>query len=118
MRYFAVLAAGEIGGDAAVERLLRLASPGSLDRENSFVALGRTGSKPAAKAIVETLPSLQEGSNAFAALSSLTTLTHHESREREFGRKVQQWKQWWEKSQNEPIYKPRDWRVPVTSLNF
>jgi len=117
MHYFAVLAAGEIGGDGAVDRLLNLASPGSLDRENAFVALGRTGSKRAVKAIVDALPSLQEGPNGYAALSSLTTLTHHESREKEFGRKVQQWRQWWEKSQNEPIYKPRDWRVLLTSLN-
>ena len=116
MRGFAILGAGEIGGEAAVDRLLSLASQGSLDREKALYALGRTGSERAARSLIELLPLLADADSRLAALRSLSTLTHHESKKKEFGAQVQEWKQWWATSQKKQIYKPRDWQVPLTPL--
>jgi len=117
MRQFAIFAAAEAGGEAAVDRLLGLRTQGSLERETEFYALGRTGSERAAKAIIDALPYLQDGTVRYAALRSLATLTHHESREDNISAQTQQWNEWWAKSQNRKIYKPRDWRIPLTPLN-
>ena len=116
LRGFAILGAAEVGGDAAVDRLVSLASQGSLDRENAFYALGRTGSKRAARSIIEALPRLQDADSRLAALQSLRTLTHYESKKKDFEAQAQEWKQWWATSQKKPIYKPRDWQVPLTPL--
>ena len=116
VRDFAILGAGEVGGDAAVDRLLSLASQGSLDREKALYALGRTGSERAARSIIESLPLLQDGASRLAALQSLSILTHYESKKKGFEAQVQEWKQWWATSQKKHIYKPRDWQVPLTPL--
>lgn len=116
MRDFALLAAGESGGDSAVSRLLALASQGSLQREKALHALGRTGSERAANALIEALPSLQDDNSRFAALQSLATLTHHESRQKGFDAQVQEWKEWRLNSADKHIYAPRDWQVPLTPL--
>jgi hypothetical protein len=71
----------------------------------------------AAKAIIDALPHLQDGTIRYAALQSLATLTHHESNYKDFDAKVRQWQEWWAKPQKKEIYKPRDWRVPLSSLN-
>jgi hypothetical protein len=60
MRDFARLAAGEVGGDAAVDRLFRLSASDSHRREMILYALDRTGSERAANAIIDALPSLQD----------------------------------------------------------
>ncbi|HEY4052432.1 MAG TPA: hypothetical protein VGL74_01740 [Terriglobales bacterium] len=117
MRQFAILGAGEAGGEAAVDRLIRLHLQSSAERETEFYALARTGSERAAKAIIDALPYLQDSTIRYAALRSLATLTHHESREKDFVVQSQEWKQWWAISPNKVIYKPRDWRVPITPLN-
>ena len=117
MRQFAILAAGEVGGEAAVDRLLSLHLQNSAEWETKFYALARTGSKRAAKAIIDALPYLHDGTLQYAALRSLATLTHRESREKDFAAQSQEWKQWWATSPKKVIYKPRDWQVPVTPLN-
>jgi len=117
MREFASVAAAEAGGDAAVDRLLGLAAQGSLDREKAFYALGRTGSERAAMEIIRFLPSLQDSIIRCAALRSLATLTHHESREKDFSAQALEWNEW-AKSLNKEIYNPRDWQVPLTPLNY
>jgi hypothetical protein len=89
----------------------------SAERETEFYALARTGSERAAKAIIDALPYLQDSTIRYAALRSLATLTHHESKEKDFEAQVSEWKKWWAMSQNKAIYKPRDWRVPLTPLN-
>lgn len=114
VRDFAISAAAEAGGDAAVDRILL---DSSLDREKLFYALGRTGSERAAKAIIDALPSLHEGNSQFAALRSLTTLTHRESRKKDFESQVRDWEEWWADSRVKEIYKPRDWHVPLMPLN-
>ena len=117
MRQFAILAAGEAGGEAAVDRLLGLHLQNSAEWETKFYALARTGSERAAKAIIDALSYLQDGTLRYAALWSLATLTHRESREKDFAAQSQEWKQWWATSPRKVIYKPRDWRVPLTPLN-
>jgi hypothetical protein len=116
VRDSAILGAGEVGGDAAVERLLSMASQGSLDREKALYALGRTDSERAARSIIESLPLLLDEDSRLAALRSLSTLTHHESKKKGFEAQAQEWKQWWATSQQKHIYKPRDWAVPLTPL--
>ena len=107
-RDFALRAAAEAGGDAAVERLLNLASQGSLVREAALYALGLTGSERAVKALIDALPSLPDYVK-FAALASLRTLTHHESKQRSYDAQVKEWQQWWANPGTKEIYKPRDW---------
>jgi HEAT repeat protein len=116
LRDFTLRSAAEVGGDAAVDRLLSLASPGSLDREKALYALGRTGSERAAGFIIESLPLLQDDGSRIAALQSLRTLTHYESKKKDFSGQAQEWQQWWATSQKKQIYKPRDWQVPLTTL--
>lgn len=116
-RQFAILAAGEVGGEAAVDRLLGLHLQNSAEWETKLYALARTGSGRAAKAIIDALPYLHDGTLQYAALRSLATLTHRESRAKDFATQSQEWKQWWITSQRKAFYKPRDWRVPLTPLN-
>jgi hypothetical protein len=78
-RPFAMRAAAEVGGDAAVDRLVSLASQ---DRESALYSLGLTGSERAVKILIEELPLLPD-SFRFTALSSLRTLTHRESKQKE-----------------------------------
>lgn len=117
VRQFAILAAGEVGGEAAVDRLLSLHLQNSAEWETKFYGLARTGSERAARAIIDALPYLHDGTLQYAALRSLATLTHRESREKDFAAQSQEWKQWWATSPKKMIYKPRDWRVPLTPLN-
>jgi HEAT repeat protein len=116
-RQFAVLAAGEAGGEAAIDRLLSLHLLSSAEWETKFYALARTGSERAVKTIIDALPYLHDGTLQYAALQSLATLTHHESKAKDFAAQSEEWKQWWAKPQRKIIYKPRDWRVPLTFLN-
>lgn len=117
MRQFAVVAAGEAGGNAAVDRLLELISQGSPDREAGLWALGRTGSVRAAGAIVDLLSSLTDEFSRYAALQSLKTLTHRESTLGDYTAQQAEWKRWWANPTNRNVYKPRDWRVPLTPLS-
>ena len=114
IRDFAISAAAEAGGDAAVDRILLHAS---FDREKFFYALGRTGSERAAKTIIDALPLLHDSYSQYAALRSLTTLTHRESRKKDFESQVRDWEEWWANYRVKEIYKPRDWHVPLTPLN-
>lgn len=101
-------AAAEVGGEAAVDRLLRLASPGSPDRESALYALGRTGSGRAARAILDVLPSLSGGYTLYAGLTSLRTLTHRESKQQDLAAQAKEWADWWATSQQREIFRPRN----------
>jgi hypothetical protein len=101
-------AAAEAGGEAAVDRLLQLASRGSPDRETALYALGRTGSGRAARAILDALPSLSGEPALYAALTSLKTLTHRESKQKDLAAQAREWADWWATSQQREIYPPRN----------
>jgi len=114
-RSLALSAAGELGGDWVIDRLLSKASQGSLDRTAALYALGRTGSARAARAIVDMLPSLL-GDNRTAALFSLKTLTHQESLAKDFDAQAREWKDWWAGARKKEIYRPRDCQGGIQPL--
>lgn len=114
-RSMALSAAGEIGGDWVVDRLLSMASQGSLTRAAALYALGRTGSVRAVEAIVAMLPSLI-GDDRTAALSALKTLTHRESHANDFAAQAKEWKDWWGSAQKKEVFRPRDCRGGIQPL--
>jgi hypothetical protein len=116
-RDFALASAGEAGGEAAVDRLLGLMLQPSVNREAVLYALARTGSSRATAAIIDALPSLVDADSRYGALQALKTLTHHESREKDYEAQVWQGKRWWANPENRKTYKPRDWSVPLIPLN-
>jgi len=116
-RQFALRAAAEAGGNAAIDRLLMSASQGSLDREAALYALGLTGSERAVNVLIDALPSLPD-SLKFTALASLRTLTHRESKQKSYDAQIKQWQQWRAIPGTKKIYKPRDWSTETAPLEL
>lgn len=106
-RDFALFAAGEAGGKAAVDHLVGMTLRLGPERDAAFVALGRTGSERAVKAIIDALPSLAAESTRYASLAALRTLTHRESRQSGFEAGAKEWRDWWAAG-NREIYRARD----------
>jgi hypothetical protein len=115
-RQFELLAAGEAGAEAAVDRLLHMTFTQESYRESVFLALGRTGSRRAAKAIIDMLPSLAPENIQFAALSALATLTHRQSAQKDFAAKAKEWQQWWVEQDRLTVYDPRDCQGGVVAI--
>lgn len=112
---FALLAAAEAGGDAAVERLKSMLRVVQIKQDDVYYALGRTGSKQAVQAIVDALLSLFVESEQNAALRALTTLTHRESKRDSYRAKAGEWREWWATGKRD-VYKPRDCRGGITDI--
>lgn len=111
---FALAAAAEAGGEAAVDRLLNMML--LPDREAVFLALGRTGSPRAAKAIIDALPSVTVDTTQYVALAALTTLTHRQSKQPNFAARAKEWKDWWTSEGTKQTFGPRDCRGGISPL--